>query len=151
LTLAGEPARLCLSSLIEYMTFQNTFGEETLFEGVTMLPPGSWMRAAADGTIRRGVYYDPTPAPAATGGNGRMADALGAALPRAVDRQLMSDVPVGAYLSGGMDSASLVALAGRRIPHMYTFTAGFDVADASPLEVAADERADAEVIARDVG
>ena len=151
LTLAGEPARLSLSSLIEYMTFQNTYGEETLFEGVTILPPGSWMRAAADGTIERGVYYDPTPVPDPTGGNGRMADALGAALQRAVDRQLMSDVPVGAYLSGGMDSASLVVLAGRRIPHIYTFTAGFDVADASPLEVAADERADAEVVARDVG
>jgi asparagine synthase (glutamine-hydrolysing) len=50
-----------------------------------------------------------------------------------------------------MDSASLVVLAGRRIPHIYTFTAGFDVTDASPLEVAADERPDAEVVARDVG
>ena len=50
-----------------------------------------------------------------------------------------------------MDSASLVVLAGRTIPHIHTFTAGFDVADASPLEVAADERPDAEIVARDVG
>ena len=63
----------------------------------------------------------------------------------------MSDVPVGAYLSGGMDSASLVTLAGNYIPHIHTFTVGFDVTDASPLEVAADERADAELVARNVG
>ena len=141
LALAGESARLSFTSLIEYMAFQNTYGEDTLFEGITMLPAGTWLRVSDDGTIKRGTYYDPIPASEPTPGNGRLAEALGAALQRAVDRQLMSDVPVGAYLSGGMDSASLVVLAGRTIPHIHTFTAGFDVADASPLEVAADERA----------
>jgi asparagine synthase (glutamine-hydrolysing) len=151
LALSGESARLSLSSLVEYMTFQNTYGDNTLFEGITILAPGTWLRASHDGTVKRGTYYDPVPASEPTPGDGRLAEALGATLQRAVDRQLMSDVPVGAYLSGGMDSASLVVLAGRRIPHIHTFTAGFDVADASPLEVAADERPDAEVVARDVG
>jgi asparagine synthase (glutamine-hydrolysing) len=151
LALAGESARLSLSSLVEYMSFQNTYGDNTLFEGVTMLPAGTWLRASEDGSITRGTYYDPVPAAEPTPINDDLAEALGATLQRAVDRQLMSDVPVGAYLSGGMDSASLVVLAGRRIPHIHTFTAGFDVADASPLEVAADERPDAEIIARDVG
>ena len=63
LTLAGERASLSLPALIEYMTFQNTYGEETLFEGVTMLPPGTWIRVAADGTTTRGVHYDPVPGP----------------------------------------------------------------------------------------
>ena len=151
LALAGEPGRLSLTSLIHYMSFQNTFGEETLFEDVTMLPAGTWMLVAEDGATTRGVYYDPVPCAEPTIGDAEVSQALSAALQRAVDRQLMSDVPVGAYLSGGMDSASLVVLAGRRIPHIHTFTAGFDVADASPLEVAADERADAEIVARDVG
>jgi asparagine synthase (glutamine-hydrolysing) len=151
LALAGEPARLSFRSLVEYMSFQNTFGEQTLFEDVTILPPGTWMLVKEDGATTRGVYYDPIPCAEPTLGDRHVTDALGAALQRAVDRQLMSDVPVGAYLSGGMDSASLVVLAGRRIPHIHTFTAGFDVSDASPLEVAADERSDAEVVARDVG
>jgi asparagine synthase (glutamine-hydrolysing) len=151
LALTGEPARLSMRSLVEYMTFQNTFGEETLFQDVTILPPGTWMLVNQDGTSTRGVYYDPIPCAEPTTDDRHVSDALGAALQRAVDRQLMSDVPVGAYLSGGMDSASLVVLAGRRIPHIHTFTAGFDVSDASPLEVAADERPDAEVVARDVG
>ena len=151
LALAGEPARLSLNSLMQYMSFQNTYGEETLFEDVTMLPAGTWMVVREDGTATRGVYYDPIPCAEPTSDDRHVTEALGAALQRAVDRQLMSDVPIGAYLSGGMDSASLVVLAGRRIPHIHTFTAGFDVSDASPLEVAADERPDAEVVARDVG
>jgi asparagine synthase (glutamine-hydrolysing) len=151
LTMAGEPARLSLRSLVQYMSFQNTYGEETLFDDVSILPAGTWMIVGADGTTTRGVYYDPLPCAEPTVADRQVSDALSAALQRAVDRQLMSDVPVGAYLSGGMDSASLVVLAGRRIPHIHTFTAGFDVSDASPLEVAADERSDAEVVAREVG
>jgi asparagine synthase (glutamine-hydrolysing) len=151
LALTGERARLRMSSVVEYMTFQNVYGDETLFEGVSSLPPGTWLRARRDGTVTTGVYYDPLPSDEAISDPERISEALGAILQRAVDRQLVSDVPVGAYLSGGMDSASLVVLAGRRIPHIHTFTAGFDIGDASPLEVAMDERADAEVVARDVG
>jgi asparagine synthase (glutamine-hydrolysing) len=148
----GEAASLSLPALTEYLTFQNVLGERTLFEGITMLPAGTAMRVAADGTTLRRTYFDPAPI-----GSGEVGDPdaivveLRAVLQRAVDRQLMSDVPLGAYLSGGMDSASLVALAARRIPHIHTFTAGFDLTDASPLELAADERSDAEIVAREVG
>ena len=45
----------------------------------------------------------------------------------AVERQLVSDVPVGAYLSGGMDSGAIVALASRSVPRLQTFTAGFEL------------------------
>ena len=149
--LAGEAPRLSFPALLEYMSFQNTYGEQTLFENVTMLPAGTWLGVHADGSAQGGTYYDPLPNAEPTLEDRHVTEALAASLQRAVDRQLMADVPVGAYLSGGMDSASLVVLAGRRIPHIHTFTAGFDVSDASPLEVAVDERPDAEVVARDVG
>ena len=145
--------RLSLPALMEYMTFQNVLGEDTLFEGISMLPPGPRLRVAADGTTQRRTYFDPIPIASdeSSAIPNRSWSSCRAVLQRAVDRQLMSDVPLGAYLSGGMDSASLVALAARRIPHIHTFTAGFDLTDASPLELAADERGDAEIVAREVG
>jgi asparagine synthase (glutamine-hydrolysing) len=147
----GSGASLSLPALQEYLTFQNVYGEQTLFEGVKMLPAGSCMRVSRDGTIRRRTYFDPVPEPIEGVDEAALAEELRHRLTRSVERQLVADVPVGAYLSGGMDSASLVTLAGRLTPHIHTFTVGFDVADASPLEVAADERSDAEQVARQVG
>ena len=57
----GVAARLSLPALMEYMTFQNVVGEHTLFDGVTMMPPGTTTRVARDGTTRRRTYFDPMP------------------------------------------------------------------------------------------
>jgi asparagine synthase (glutamine-hydrolysing) len=66
---------------------------------------------------------------------------------QAVVRQTISDVPVGAYLSGGMDSGSITAIAGRHLPRLRTFTGGFDLSSASGLELGFDERRAAEMLA----
>ena len=66
------------------------------------------------------------------------------AFEQAVTRQLISDVPVGSYLSGGMDSASIAASRRRSIPRLMTFTGGFDLSSVTGLELVFDERADAE-------
>ena len=63
---------------------------------------------------------------------------------QSVQRQLISDVDVGSYLSGGMDSGSITALASREIDHMRTFTVGFDLSSASGVELGYDERTRAE-------
>src|SRR5262249_16906466 len=65
----------------------------------------------------------------------------------AVTRQLVSDVPVGSYLSGGMDSGSITSVAVRHLPRLTTFTGGFDLTSASGLELGFDERPNAEVLA----
>ncbi|PZR66955.1 MAG: asparagine synthase (glutamine-hydrolyzing) [Solirubrobacterales bacterium] len=147
----GQGTSISMPALVEYLTFQNLYGENTLFDGVKMLRPGSWMLVETDGHTRSAVYFDPKPEPLPAGSPGQLSEELAAILEQAVDRQLMSDVPVGAYLSGGVDSASLVILAARSIPHMHTFTVGFDLAGASPLELGADERGDAEIVAREAG
>jgi asparagine synthase (glutamine-hydrolysing) len=63
-----------------------------------------------------------------------------------VTRQLVSDVPIGCYLSGGMDSGSIAAVATDQLGRIMTFTAGFDLSSASGLELNFDERADAEFL-----
>lgn len=134
-------------ALVEYMTFQNFLTDRTLFKSVHILPPGCYLDIPADAKAMSTPtrYWDfhfeeaanPLAKPAAQ-------DALDHLFRQAVSRQLMSDVPVGAYLSGGMDSGSITALAARELPNMRSFTVGFDTSSASGLELAFDERAAAE-------
>jgi len=64
---------------------------------------------------------------------------------------LLSDVEVGAYLSGGLDSGSIAAIAARRIPGMKTFTIGFELGNVAEHERHFDERAAAESISAAIG
>jgi asparagine synthase (glutamine-hydrolysing) len=64
-----------------------------------------------------------------------------------VERQLISDVPVGSYLSGGVDSGSITTIARSRVGRLTTFTGGFDLSSASGLELGFDERRAAEFLA----
>jgi asparagine synthase (glutamine-hydrolysing) len=63
-----------------------------------------------------------------------------------VERQLVSDVEVGSYLSGGMDSGSISCIAARHNPNLKTFTVGFDLSSASGMELNFDERATSEYL-----
>ncbi len=65
---------------------------------------------------------------------------------QAVNRQLVSDVELGAYLSGGMDSGSITAIASRSLPNLKSFTVGFDLTTASGMEFGFDERVKAEAM-----
>jgi len=149
LRLPGISARICYPALSEYFTFQNIFTDMTLFEGIRLLPGGCTLtvnpQAAEPVTQRR--YWD-----YAFGAEGDAltfedcADELYRLFRQAVIRQMVSDVPLGAYLSGGIDSSSITAVASEQTRRIRTFTCGFDVSSASGLEVAFDERKAAEVI-----
>ena len=137
---------LSLPHLLEYFTFQNIFTNGTLFSGVHLLRPGSWMRVARDQPPETVQYWDfdfsADPHPDAR----ESVQELRRLFDQAVQRQLMSDVPVGSYLSGGMDSGGITAIAARHIPYLSTFTAGFDLTSASGLELGFDEREKAEAL-----
>lgn len=137
-----------LPHLLEYFTFQNVLSDGTLFRGVRLLPPGHTMTVHLDGSppvVRR--YWDFDFSEQDDGvSDAEYLEELDRLFCQAVERQLVSDVPVGAYLSGGMDSGSITAVAAGVLPHLSTFTGGFDLTSASGLELAWDERAKAEAM-----
>jgi asparagine synthase (glutamine-hydrolysing) len=144
---AGLPVRVSPEALAEYFTFQNVYSDVTLFDGVRILAPGT-MLLLEDGATRLDRYWqlelEPDDVPSVHEWAGRVREAFEAT----VRRQLVSDVPVGSFLSGGMDSASIAAVAARSVPRLMTFTGGFDLSEASGIELVFDERDDAEMIAR---
>jgi asparagine synthase (glutamine-hydrolysing) len=134
-------------ALLEYFTFQNFFTDRTLFKGVRLLPAGTWLRIGdtrpKSSTNER--YWDFNFAePEKIRDEREYIEELDARFQQAVQRQLISDVEVGTYLSGGIDSGSITALAARKIPYVKSFTCGFDLHSASGLELAFDERDSAE-------
>lgn len=136
---------LDLLALQEYFTFQNFFTDRTLFEGVHLLPAGTWTRVDFRGAGRQHRYWDFTFGDdPALSSEQDAADTLQQLFEQAVNRQLLSDVPVASYLSGGMDSGSITAVAARQLPYMRTFTVGFDIRSVSGLEIGFDEREAAE-------
>jgi asparagine synthase (glutamine-hydrolysing) len=145
------PRAVCADALVEYFTFQNIFSDRTLFDGVHLLPPGMTLALEVGGAPVQARYWDypfsrgPLDITAADA-----ADRVHELMTDAVNRQLVADVPVGAYLSGGMDSGSIAAIASRRKGRLHTFTAGFDLSSASGLELGFDERRAAEVLANEI-
>jgi asparagine synthase (glutamine-hydrolysing) len=137
-------AELSYSHLLEYFTFQNIFSDGTLFKGVTLLPPGHRLRIGADGIDDVRQYWDFHFEEQTGGSDEEYVEELERLFTQAVERQLVSDVPVGAFLSGGMDSGSITSIAARALPYLATFTGGFDLTSASGLELAFDERRKAE-------
>lgn len=109
----------------DYLTYLYIPAPQTIFEGIEELLPAHWLRWQ-DGSTASGCYWDPRPRPAddaavvrelrndapSTGrsSHARNAEELRAVLGEAVRLRLESDVPLGAFLSGGIDSSSIVAL-----------------------------------------
>lgn len=147
--------RVCPGALNEYFTFQNVLTDRTLFDGVLLLPAGHTLTLdLADGScgverrLRKKQYWDfAMPEKPLDITLEEAAEESRRLFEQAVKRQLMSDVPVGAFLSGGMDSGAICAVASRHLGRMSTFTGGFDLSSASGLELGFDERAQSERLA----
>ncbi|MGE5092894.1 MAG: asparagine synthase (glutamine-hydrolyzing) [Bacillota bacterium] len=146
--LPGFRRDVCLPALHQYFTFQNIFTDETLFDGVKLLPPGHTI-VVADGRVHAPApYWDYRfGIDALTMTEDECVDELFSCFGGAAVRQLVSDVPVGSYLSGGMDSGSLTAIASSHLGRIHSFTAGFDLTSASGIELGFDERLPAEMMA----
>lgn len=136
-------------ALLEYFTFQNIFTDRTLLENVKLLPAASIARIAlgSNGIPKIHHYWDYRfREPDYPHDPREYREELDRLMRQAVSRQLITDVEIGAYLSGGMDSGTITALASRELPYIKTFTCGFDLSSASGIELAFDERGKAEAM-----
>lgn len=136
-------------ALNEYFTFQNVFSYQTLFAGVTMLPPANTICMDVNSKyVKHNSWWDydftNTDEQISFQDAKEETERL---FRQAVSRQMISDVPVGSYLSGGMDSGSITAVASSHLDRLSTFTCGFDMNGVTGVEANYDERRDAELMA----
>jgi asparagine synthase (glutamine-hydrolysing) len=141
--------KLNVSALNEYFTFQNMFSFRTLFDGVSLLPPANTIKINSQTqNIVHSSWWDYDFSQPDTTLSFNDAKIETERLFRnAVTNQLVSDVPIGAYLSGGLDSGSIAALASNQVNRLTTFTCGFDMNEVTGVETNYDERRDAELMA----
>lgn len=140
----GTAAVLDREALVEYLTFQNFFTDRTLFRGIHLLPPATVLILAPGRPFQTVTWWDFDFREAEADNESALADECDRLFRQAVGRQLVADVPIGAYLSGGIDSGAITAVAAEQIPGLRSFTVGFDLTSASGLELGFDERAKAE-------
>lgn len=128
LTDGQQPRRLNHRALYHYLTFLTTPAPTTLFDGIHKLPAGTWLCINADGTQRHNTWWElwDHTTPLSTTDEGDLAEQLLAELRTSVQLRKVSDVPVGVFLSGGVDSSTnAVLFAEGETNRLCTFTIGY--------------------------
>ncbi|WCS26434.1 asparagine synthase (glutamine-hydrolyzing) [Methylobacterium sp. NMS14P] len=130
----GFDARVDVSAMAEVLSFQYIGAPRCIYRSVRKLLPGHWMRIHADGRIETERFFSFRPG--RDGYSDRpladLADELEEILVRSIDRRMIADVPLGAFLSGGVDSSTVCALIRRRLDRpLKTFSIGFEGAPES--------------------
>ena len=126
-----------LPAIDAYLTYQYVPSPLTAFEGISKLPPAHYLVCDPDGAVAVTRYWRPPAGPTSTRPAEALRDELMWRLREAVRLRLIADVPIGAFLSGGVDSATVVALmateSGSRVK---TFSIGFEEAAFNELAFA---------------
>ncbi len=132
---SGEVSAIDLDALRRYLSFQYVPAPATLVPPARSLPPGHVLIARPGGRVDVFRYWRPEFKPARSPSSASPEKILDA-LRDSVAVHLRSDVPVGAFLSGGVDSATLCALAAETVPNLLTFTVGFEHEGYSEIDLA---------------
>jgi asparagine synthase (glutamine-hydrolysing) len=124
------------TALDQFLTYRYVPSPRTMFRGIRKLRPGHYLRIAPSGTKMVRYWTRAT-----TRNTISAAEAIGEVrriLPEAVERQMISDVPVGAFLSGGLDSSLVVALMSQiSSAPIQTYSVGFEGAEGDENEIPA--------------
>ena len=142
----GIPKSIDKNSQFLYHQFNYTPFPETIFDNVQELEPGTWMKVKGS-DVKTGTYWSiPKPTAPKTKMSYEQAQSkLRELMEKSVQRRMISDVPLGSFLSGGIDSSVIATLAARQTDKLNTFSIGY--AD-EPLF---DETHYAEAVAKNIG
>ena len=138
-------ARIDSEALVDYLAIGFVVQPRTIFSGVRMLERGTLVRITPDRRWEQQTYWTIPPAEPAAGTFDEAADRLRSILEDSVALHAMADAPVGAFLSGGVDSTGVVGLMIRRNPQLRTYTIRL------PDQPEADESAQAVAAAHSLG
>ena len=122
------PRKLDYTSLSHYLQLNYIPGPATIFKGVKKLLPGTYLYVQGKKVVRKRWYkvpYDPKQVQKNKLSYEQQQKKLVGLLDEATARRLVADVPLGAFLSGGIDSSVVVALASRHTEHLNTFSIGY--------------------------
>jgi asparagine synthase (glutamine-hydrolysing) len=111
-------------SLYSYLQLNYIPGPDSIFTHVKKMRPGHYA-VLKNRVLTEQPYYEIPPEPAAAPGYEDAKAKLAQLLEAAVQRRLIADVPLGAFLSGGIDSSVVATLASRHQPHLHTFSIGY--------------------------
>ena len=136
LTGLGTTPPLSPAALESYLAETVVPQDQVIYEGVYRVPPGSWIRFQGPRETARGRFWEPASSADWSGSATGLQEAIEAHLRRAVRRRLVADVPVGAFLSAGIDSGIVTSLMAEEAGSpVLTFSAGTrgDPLDERPL------------------
>lgn len=137
-----------IQALNEYFSFQNIFSDLTLFKDIKLVPPAHTftIKLGEVNSFSKKRYWDYNFEESLDMDEKECIDEFIRLFENAINRQLISDVEIGSYLSGGIDSGSIACVTSRNFKNLKTFTCGFDLSSVSGLEIGYDERQKAEFL-----
>lgn len=135
LALDGTDRAIDGDALAEYLTYGYVPAPRTAFRAIRKVAPGS-VAVYEDGALTERRYWTPRYTPKVAWSLDEAAARVREKLEEAVRIRLMSDVPLGVLLSGGLDSSAVVAFAARHTPRVRTFSIGFGERDFDELRYA---------------
>lgn len=147
LSVLNRKNKINYTALWQYFTFQNVIDDSTLFDGINILYPGHYLIINEKGIIKKKYYTINFKRVVRKWNFKNDAYKLRYLLDDSIHRQLVSDVKIGSYLSGGIDSSIISFISKNFEPDLKSFTCGFNIKTSSINERAFDESVYAEEFA----
>ena len=126
LTLPGVSPEIDKAALYDFLTYSFVPIPRTMFCGIEKLPPGYKMTVKNDGSVTKSQFWD-VDYSTVSASESDLCEQVREAFDRAVNLRMVADVPIGAFLSGGVDSSAIVALMTEKASYpVKTFSIGFE-------------------------